>query len=343
MSKASRRARLERRKMRDIIPPPSPIQIPPDPPGTPHTETVGIPLPPDNIFKRKRDRIMPSQDIWGIGTITYIPIRAEYIKGKGNFVYYQGVSIPSKTVALAPAVYAVNGMKRMIMEDIRLLSKKQSRFLLAGLAIIGKKRRGEFLNEYCARINSIGEIIVLPFYLEDDYYCSIVKEIIIFVKTFLIELGVDDLVASKTSEIIGMMFEYDNAYRFRVTDMMNESIKDSFLENFPKELERLIRIGSSREVLDKSVSIRFNLALHLIKYAWYVPQFKKALRTAISAVNFDNCRLDEMDIYHTLLYGDYNVRGKTLEERFQIYADIHGPDMEKWPPRIIIRNRTSWD
>ena len=315
-------------------------------------EKVGIPPPPDYIFKYQRNRIAPAQEVWGEGTNSYIPIRAEYIEGKGNFVHYFNVPFPSKTVAPVEAIYSLNGLKRAFLSDLQLLSLPELRLPLFSILFIGKKRRQRLLTSLCMRFISMANLTVKPFYLKDGYYGGLAKEIRAFIGTLLVSLGIhgiisedgkDRLIADKMGEIIGMFFEFDNAYRFRLTDLFNETSKEKLMD-LPNELNRLLAIEESREVihegLQNTVSVKFQTIGKMVNYLWKLPSVRKALKKAIQAMNFDNFKLDEGDIYHTCLYADYNVQGKTIEERIKILQGYHGDDptdFTKWPPRITIR------
>lgn len=369
MGKNSRRNRRRRERLMDASPDTSP---------TPSTELdfskVGIPFPPDHIFKYRKPRVNAAQGIWGTGSVSYIPYRAEYREGEGNFVFYRGLGeqpppkYPSECVAPVDAIYAINPPKRRLINDIRLLSSKEARFLLGTLALMGKKRRARLLNKYLEMFNNEADITLTPFYLGDGYYCKPVKEIRKFIQNFLMAIGVKEFIAEKTGEVIGSMFEYDNAYRFRFQDLASETTKEKLYEDFPRELERLIQIYETRDIHTGQVfgggttGVEVKLkSLHLIiKLAWHIPSLRQAIKKGVEAINIENCGLNPETIYHTLLYGDYNVAGKRFQcepckeasfkrtdgilticpncERAWAYQQIHGPDQSKWPPRIMIRN-----
>jgi len=299
---------------------------------------VGIPYPPDDIFKFKRTRVNPSEDVWGRGSVTYIPVKADYLKGKGTFVHYVGTAFPSRCVAPVQAIHATNTTKRILISAFKVLSMREAFLPLSMLILMGKKRRTRLIQKSCEQVVALAEITVYPYYLEDDYYCPLAQEIRKFVKNFLCSLGVQEEVASKCGEVIGMMFEYDNAYRFRIQDIAGETTKEALLNDFPQEIERLLNILASREVIPQGeVAERFRSGAKILKYIWYTPlrwKFKKAMEE----LDIERCRMEEGDEYHTLLFGDYNVKGRNIEERLKVYENYHGEDRLKWPPRIMIRS-----
>lgn len=302
------------------------------------TGKIGIAPPPDHIFKYQRNRIAPAQSVWGGGTVSYAPKQAEYIENEGNFVYYWGVPFPSKTIAPVEAIHAINATKRLVMIALQTLSLKQLRPAIILTLLQGSRGRTKILNFLCEKFVGFAHVTVINFYLKDEYYCGLVKEIRKFVERVLISLNVSLELAITVAEMIGMMFEYDNAYRWRIQDLFTETSKELLMENLPRELNRLIEILAEREVTkDSGVAGRFSSGMRLIKYMWYVPSIRKTLRKAIDSMEIENCKLDEADIYHTCLFGDYNTQGKTIQERMKILEAYHGTDMKKWPPRILIQ------
>lgn len=299
-----------------------------------------IPESPIDIYKFRKDfGPRPELSVWrGEGVPTYIPQRFESIKGVGNFVYFYGVDLPSKCIAEDKVIYALNPVKRRFVNLLRVMNSM--RFPLLFLSFMGKKQRKELLNKALEFFNQEADMTLLPYYL-DDTYCRVVREIQRGISAFLCELGAEESIALKTAEIIGCMFEFDNAYRYRIQDVLNEANPKKLIMNFPKELKRLILLEREREVSEyKGVSDKFINGQKLLELGWHLsPKIKYAIREAVISMNWENVKLDEADIFHTLLFNAYNTQGKTLEERLGMYAKKYGEDPDKWPPRIIVRNK----
>lgn len=298
---------------------------------------IGIDPPPDYIFKYRKNRVAPAQDLWGV-SVSYIPLRAEYVNGEGNFVHYYGQNIPpSRTVAPIEAIGAINPVKRLMRVAFGVLSLKESRLPILSLILMGQKSRARLLEADCEGFNSMADTTLTPFYLEDGYYSKVVKEIRKFVGIFLTNLGVSEATAKKTGEVIGCLFEYDNAYRYRVHDLLNEASQEALIKDFPKEVRRLVTLFTQRDKTN-DLTDKFQSVVKLLNYGWYIPRYRKMIQNSINAMDFKNCKLEPMDIYHVALYGDYDTQGKVLEERIDALRTIHGPDEAKWPPRIQIKS-----
>lgn len=297
----------------------------------------GIPLPPDEIYKHREGfRVHTAQQIFQDNP-TFIPYRAEYKKGEGNFVYYAGLGdgkrivlpppkFPSRCVAPSDAIYAIDEPKRFLVNIVKLLSK---------LSFSPRKTLDGFLDIFI----DTADHKTHRFYLDPEYFCPMSREVMNFVTTFLISLGIDYKKAKEVGEIFASFMEYDNAYRYNVQDAGAETSKEALMEDLPKEYARLLEINRSRQcpIENQSVPDRFARLQPFLKWAWRIPWTKNALLDAIEGLNLDSFKWEEGEIYHTIWYGNYNVQGRPLEERIKLYKQYHGDDESKWPPRVVAR------
>lgn len=309
------------------------------------TEPVGIAFPPDYIFKITSNRVSTSEYIWGPGQASYIPTHAEYIKGVGNFVYYKGDNIPpSRTVAVPQQMAAIDSVKRFFIQVIGFFYSKEARFMFISLGFVflfSKKRRVNLLNSLCERFQRISHVTLVAFYMQDDYYSAPVKEVRKFAETILTRLGVTKENAYQTSEIIGCMFEYDNAYRWRLQDMLTECNPLTLYRDFPGETKRILALEAEREEIGPNPDVpdKFKKAVAFLTILWKIPWCRRIIREAISGIYWENIILNHMDIYHSYLYASYNVQGKKWNERIDELKKIHGDDEKNWPPRIIVMQK----
>ncbi len=277
------------------------------------------PPPPDEVYKN-RTGLAPSKSI-SKGNISYIPTKIEFTE-EGSYTYWYSTSFPSKSTSTHGAIYVVAGIKKVIINTLRFLTT------------FHKKGR---INRLCECFNEIADAMpTLPtFFLRDEHYCKTAKEIRKGVDAGLRALGVEWKVAAKTAEIIAVMFEHDEAYRRRFQDLMSETTKDKLLNNFAREIKRLLAIEMEREQL--MISGKFDGFVKLLTWLNRIPSVRKAIKIGIGAMTIENCWLDEADIYHSILHDGYNVKGMTFEQRLALYQTYHGEDRTKWPPRMEIR------
>jgi len=226
-------------------------------------------------------------------------------------------------------INALGPLKRDIAVVFKLAADKDMRPVL--IPLLFNKNRGKILNKLCEAFNDKAMQAITFKYLKEEYYSLPVKEIIGFSKRLLVNLGVEEYNADRTAKTIGMMFENDQAYAWRFQDMMTEATEKLKTDTYT-EAKRLVSILIERDPDPKGLIPKYEAILKILKYIKYFPSINKALKKALEPLNIENCKLTEADIYHTLLYGSYNIQGKSQEERLKIYETYH-PDKSKWPAR----------
>jgi hypothetical protein len=202
----------------------------------------------------------------------------------------------------------------------------------------------KFVEKFLVPFNEMADMTMTPYYLEDQYYCKTAKTVRAFVREVLISLKVRYDIADKTGEILAMIFEFDDAYRYRLQDLMTETTATRLLLDFKGEVQRLLELYAERENADAMKAdertgkySKFQGFVRVLRMIWWIPRVRKAIKAGLREITFENWQLDEADIYHTLLYADYNVGGKTLEERIKTYLEIYGNDESKTPKRVQVK------
>ncbi len=301
---------------------------------------VGIDGPPDEIFQRSGHRLDTNRTYIDSGGWMYVPDHAEYIDGKGTFVHYreygqhQKPAFPQACVTPPQAVAAINPAKRILLNTMKLLASKEAWWIAGIMVLMRRKWRAKLITRMGELYNGTAELLLYQWYMKPGYYAPVTKEIQKFVTVLLTELGVKEEIATKTGEIIGCMFQYDWAYRWRLQDMMGEVNKEAFVNDFPTEAKRLTKILMERDPFPEGIRDKYESIAKVMGYLWMIPSLRNALKRALKSIEIENMVMDEAEIYHTILYGDYNVKGRTLEERLKLYETYHGTNQETWPARV---------
>jgi len=295
-----------------------------------------IAYPPDNIFKFRQNRQNPSEikkQEGNVGFITKAMIydeKGEYKYGKGIFMEYEDVPFPSKGHVIPEAVYATGQVKRLLISSIKFIAGREMIFPLIGFIFTNKAK---VIDRFITTFIDIVDINILkPYYLKSDYYSAAAKELRTFLRESIKSFGVDHNKSDLFGEIICMLFQYDNAYYYRLIDIMSETSQEEMLNDFPKEIDKLAKILIERDPNIHQLK-KYDAIHKLVRVLYIIPSFRKAIKAGIKAVNFKGWQMDEADIYHTNLYDGYNMRGLTFNERFKEYCDFHG-GKENTPPRI---------
>jgi hypothetical protein len=269
-----------------------------------------IPYPPEFIYKYRGqsvpNQIIPQQAM-------FLWERMEYPESGGQLAWFKGVPYPSKGHPYPEAVYAVNVGKRVTMVLLRLLTHWPTVTRL--------------LEAYV----SICDMFLPPFVIKERYYSECPMEIMIFIKNLLVTYGIQEPLAMRVAEVVGMMIEYDNAYRLRIEDVMSTTTKEKLLANPVKELRRMLDLANSREN-GIGNEIKYGALKKLLRILFWYPKFRRSFKKAVELSEFGRFQYDAIDKYHTLIWSDYNFRGQTLADRMKEYVDFHKGHL---PPQLV--------
>lgn len=110
---------------------------------------------------------------------------------------------------------------------------------------------------------------------------------------------------------IVMMWEMDDAYRFRGQDVLAELKKEN-LNRIRKEVNRLLKIGMKREisVVEKRRTMSFAVRLSL-----FIPSVRKFVKDFLNELNLEEIKPTTADLYWMTRYEDYNFAGLSYEIR----------------------------
>lgn len=295
-------------------------------------QPLNIPYPPDYVFKyRNKNRVAPAQEVMESRQAMFVFERMEYPESGGQFAYFKDVPYPAKGHPFPEAIYAMNFVKRFSRNAVMGFAKKDMWKEGLGFILSSKKNKIKKITRFLDLYNDIAKKVVAPYILEERYLSTCAREILVFLNSFLIKLGISDSVAHEFAETFACQIDYDNAYRFRIEDIMSETTGELFIENPAREMKKLAKLLQVRDTTGGSLG-RVDTTLEVFSYLMWVPRIKRAFVESIRESNFWNFQLDEADRYHVLLWADYNFLGKTLEERLKIYAEHH---KDGYPPRIV--------
>ncbi|MEK6880050.1 MAG: hypothetical protein AABY22_10600, partial [Nanoarchaeota archaeon] len=229
----------------------------------------------------------------------------------GIFVYHKELLFPKKGFPYPAACQANNIVKRAFTGAIRAFAKNP----LMVVFLLRTKTLEKFLNEFC----SFAEITLSPYFWKPQYYSKTSKEINKFIKVFLKEIGVK---CESLGKIVAHFFEFDDAYMFRLQDIMNETTKEA-LANLAKEILRLFGIFNERESRASMKEKTAGIAL-LIRLALFIPRFRRAFKKALAESQFTNFQMDILDKYQVLRWDNsYKFLGRTQEDRVGEFLNMH--------------------
>ena len=198
----------------------------------------------------------------------------------GIKLFMRGVPYARKGFPTPEAVFATNVAKRAFM------------MMFNPLMLIGWKKNKERF-ERCASWS------MSRFYLKPQNLCPTARELI-------------KLPFGETAKIMAHIFEYDDAYRYRLQDVMSELNKENLFKNPRKELSRLVDLlivrDTAQNMRDKFKTVKL--------FLWLLVPFKRKFLKSIKDLDLDKMKFDEDDRYWVLLRNDeYLFFGENKEQR----------------------------
>lgn len=252
-----------------------------------------IPTPPSELFVREKRTLTTGEEV-----PVYMLEKIDCLPQQGILVYRTGATYPEKGWPTPEAIYSLNQIKKIILEFMGLCKNP---FILFGLLITDK-------NVLMRRFNVVFEKVFEVHVLKEEYLCPAARAFYNFVFAVLKDLGFDEEVSKKFAFNLAQILEYDNAYRYRVQDVMTElNINNSLV----KEVAKLTKLWSSRE--KGLVHLKMKQIITPLSYFLYIPKYKKAVLKNLHILK--GMKYDAADWYWCCLRNDYNYSGISLEER----------------------------
>ncbi len=256
------------------------------------------------------------------GNFGYVAEKVEL--NNGLYIYIMGMEYPEKGLAPAKDIFVVNQIKKLIIETVYISKYFIPSFLV--FAILPFKIKLKVINRLLTAFNVIGFKLMSPSLLQFQHLTPMAQELYWFIINFLKKLGIESNTAKDFSELIVNMINFDNAYRYRIQDLFNETSIEK-LHNPVKEIKRLLLINREREIVDYEidgkivqtahtrVSNKIRMLCNIIALFLLHPRIKKAFIFAVKDLNIKKVQPDEADWFWMNVRTGYHYFGKSDEER----------------------------
>lgn len=296
-----------------------------------------IPKPPKDLFMYQDS---PEVGILKENTQHYIIEKIETVPGKGIQVYYKDIKYPRKGFPTPESVSAVNIVKRLFIEFIKMMGSPQFFISLILLFIFRSKKRelkdgiptGNYIKissieKLLTSFNRISYGVVSPYMLKPENMTPLASELQGVIYAFFARFGIENGISRQFALIFGTLIEYDNAYRYRLEDIFSETTKDKIVSDPYREIKRLMDIFIKREKM-WMVGDKFKVLLKIISLSLLFPKVRSSIKSAFRTCNFDRLKLDEADIYWCSTRVDYDFQGKSYEERVKMWKDVDAVNIQ---------------
>jgi hypothetical protein len=278
-----------------------------------------IPYPPQDIYA---ENLTPVTQVTRERNDVFELDHIEYPPEGGIYVYHKGTLHPTKGFPTPESVGSNNIAKRLFIGQMKFFANKNTLVAFFGFLFLPWKRKMRVVEAWIEGFNKLSGIVIRPYCMKPEYYSNSCRQIRIFVEKFCTFLGIRQSLANGFGQRVAHMIEFDNAYRYRIQDLLSETSAEKLAENPRREISRLINFLNVREPKN-NIKGKFLAVAELASIIFWHPRVKKALRKALECVDFSQMQMDEADRYHCLRFGNYEFGGIPLWIREQTYLRLH--------------------
>lgn len=263
-------------------------------------------------------------------TITdFVFSRVEIHPIYGILVHLKGCKFPRKGLPNLKDTMATDQVKRFLSSILMGISGKEMAPPAIAFMVLPwfmkKQAINRFLERFCVfAYDTLGSSL-----LKEQYLCPVAKEAYSFISKFLLQLGINEGVSYRMGRIFSMFLQNDDAYRYRLQDVLSEFSYSDFYFYPRRSIKKAIQILISRE--QQSGAQKFEAFGKIIRFALLFPRFKKAFKKAIQKIDIQKFQFDEADRYHVMVKEGYDFFGKSIDDRVDEWIVIHS-GVENVPP-----------
>ncbi len=166
----------------------------------------------------------------------------------GVLLYYKGVEHPLKGIFFADVVEAVDEVKKNLMVLVRSFGSFGSKLKLLLFGLLFRKEAKRFAMEWLEMLDRKLE----KFRLKPRMYCRAVREVYRAFDRVIYFVDGDVLrkILAIIRNIVCMILEYDDSYRYRFQNIIVKLNQKEVKENVIKELRRLFDVSISAEFVE---------------------------------------------------------------------------------------------
>jgi hypothetical protein len=261
--------------------------------------------------------------VGGLG-FAYSFERVEYTTDKGILAYYKDCALPKHGFPYPEAVLAVNVCKRLMKMFFKFVNPIYAYF-----------NRNKIIGDYLR----VADNLLAPHSLKDEYLCPVAKETKKLLTLVLNDLKID----VRLADVIALMLEYDDAYRFYFQDIMSCLEKEELFESNIQLITEEIIYGQpvafkpnailrtylriEEIIYSRAVNFKPNVILRYFKMLFIlmlIPKVRKAFKKALKEIDFEKMKLDQHDHFWILNRSDWKFEGKTWQERHPEWLEANG-------------------
>lgn len=223
---------------------------------------------PDDVFLNRKEDTEKREP-------SYDQVKQIGISNDGFFVIYKDIDVPLKGFPDRRFLFAVGAVKAGILMLVRIL--QSAPYLLPFVWLARKK----ILRHFARFSNKV----LRDYYLQPQYYMPSSQEIY--------RVGIDFLAKEPNFDLVMaavMIWEYDDAYRYRGLFVLSQLNKESLRRNAKAEVKRLLDILIQREN-NVTMKDKWRAVKRLVAF------LPARMFTVLQSLDLEKLKMDANDIY----------------------------------------------
>lgn len=243
---------------------------------------------------------LPSETPKDVHALTYV----EFPEQGGVLTFMEGYEEPYKGFPFHEFVDKIDSLKKLsrgVLSSLFHSLKRRNKFQVALLLLVPW-----LFNDLLRGTIYAFHRIIIRFKIKELRYCDAVREVYRAMSVgFPQETQAEAEMRHMVRDLLCMILENDNAYRFRFQDIIAELDKDALTRNPSKELVRLLSLMQTRE---KGQDVRDTWTLlktFLPMYLLVNPQVRRAIVRMLCELDLEKIKLAKEDIFYCKPRTDY--------------------------------------
>jgi len=218
----------------------------------------------------------------------------------GIYSYFVDEKFPQKGFPYADTVEKIDDIKKLVMGLLRGFADFRGKWALMIFFLLFRKR---LMISFWGLIENIN-IALKPHKLIPGRYCVSVRELYQAMDE-TIRVGEGRL--HRIRDIICMVLEFDDAYRYRFQYTFGQLNKENFRQNPYKELFRLLSIMEEAEI-DKRLRGTWKMMRKLLWLSFLSRELREGIVGTVYRMDPEKVNLDEADRYYAKLHHNLFVK-----------------------------------
>lgn len=272
-----------------------------------------IVYPPVQIFEFNSTPEQKKDELPVASILNRPALSADFPTSGGTYVYHEGDKWPVKGWPFKEAVFAANTVKRAILNTIKFVGSSPARYFIGLFFILPKFIQKKIMRSALEQFTEYSNHVYSNWgvYIKPNFMCDCAREIS---RVGLQMAGLDET-SQRLVKSICMILEYDDAYRYRFQDIVGETSKEQLKKNLSKELVRLVEIARIRD--EKGTGPKMQHLKEVLPFILRLPGIKETILTFLDHADLNKLKLDEIDSYRCLIWGDYEFGGRSFKDRLE--------------------------